>query len=143
MESRGRASTPTVSKLARRAITFIGWIVASFVAASAVITIVRAATPNASQTSNPAGKLGIWEGRWTYNERDYEKPYSYANTNSGTGDCSRPPNRGFMVCDYLNSNPGNGVSANDLAVFSYSSSAHTYARLGIFKTPSHLQKNFP
>ncbi len=38
-----------------------------------------------------------------------------------------------MVCDYLNSSPGNGVPANDLAVYSYSSSTHGYTRLGIFK----------
>jgi hypothetical protein len=121
MGLRSRASALTVS------------ILACLVAASVVAATGRAAAPDASQASNPASKLGVWEGHWTYNERDYETPYSHANTNSGTGDCSWAPNRGFMVCDYHNSNPGNGVPANDLAVFSFSSSARTYARVGIFK----------
>jgi hypothetical protein len=98
-----------------------------------VVASSRAGTPDTSQTSDPAGKLGVWEGHWTYTERDYETPYSQANTNRGTGDCSWAPNRGFMVCDYLNSHPGDGVPANDLGVFYYSPSAHTYARLGVFK----------
>lgn len=91
--------------------------------------------------SNPADKLGIWEGRWTYDERDYETPYSHAHKNSGTGDCNWAPNRGFMICDYLNRSPGNGVPANDLAVFSYSSAARTYARLGIFKDAKPFAEN--
>jgi hypothetical protein len=87
----------------------------------------------ASPASDPTDKLGVWAGRWSYNERDFETPYGHAHTNNGTAECTWAPNRGFMICDYLNGSPGNGVPANDLAVFSYSSTSHTYARLGIFK----------
>ncbi|HTU80899.1 MAG TPA: hypothetical protein VMF61_02155 [Candidatus Acidoferrales bacterium] len=48
-------------------------------------------------------------------------------------DCGWARNRGFMVCDYLNSNPGNGVPDNDLAIFSYSPTSKSYARVGVFK----------
>jgi hypothetical protein len=116
-----------------RASALIVSIIALLMTQLMVAAPARAATPDASPVSAAVSKLGIWEGRWTYNERDYETPYSHAHTNSGTGDCNWAPNRGFMVCDYLNSSPGNGVPANDLGVFSYSSAAHTYARLGIFK----------
>ena len=98
-----------------------------------VIAAARAVAPDSSHVSNPTSKLGIWEGRWTYNERDYETPYSHTHTNSGTCDCNWAPNRGFMVCDYLNSNPGNGVPGNDLGVYSYSAAARTFARLAVFK----------
>ena len=121
METGSRASALTVS------------IIAFFIPVLAVVGAARAVTPDTLAVSDPTSKLAIWQGRWAYNERDYETPYSHAHTNSGTGDCRWAPNRGFMVCDYLNSSPGNGVPANDLAVFSYSSVSHTYARLGIFK----------
>jgi hypothetical protein len=97
------------------------------------LTISCSIPAPATRASDPAAKLGMWEGRWTYDERDYETPYSHAHTSNGTSVCNWAPNRGFMVCDYLNSSPGNGVPSNDLAVFSYNPAAHTYARLGIFK----------
>lgn len=98
-----------------------------------MISIIALSTQYPLQVSNPMDKLGMQEGRWAYTERDYQTPYSSAHTNNGTSDCNWAPNRGFMVCDYLNSSPSNGVPANDLAVFSYNAAAHTYGRLGIFK----------
>ncbi|MGA3035918.1 MAG: hypothetical protein ABSE64_00410 [Vulcanimicrobiaceae bacterium] len=83
--------------------------------------------------SDSASKLGMWEGRWTYSERDYETPYSHTRTNTGTANCKWAPNRGFMICDYHNSGSGNGVPTNDIAVLSYSSATHTYAHVGVFK----------
>ena len=119
--------------LRSRASTFTVSIIAFLLPMLLVVMHARAVTLDASQMSGPASKLGAWEGHWAYDERDFETPYSHAHANSGTGDCNWSPNRGFMVCDYLNRSPGNGVPANDLAVFSYSSTAHAYARLGIFK----------
>ncbi len=85
MELRSRASTLIVS------------IIALLLPALLTVVLARAATPDASQMSDPASKLGMWEGRWTYNERDYETRYSHTHTNNGTGDCNWAPNRGFMV----------------------------------------------
>jgi hypothetical protein len=121
MDVRSRASTFTIS------------IIALLIPLLVVVAVSRAATPYPLPVSNPVDKLGMQEGRWAYNERDYETPYSSAHANNGTADCNWAPNRGFMICDYLNSSPGNGVPSNDLAVFSYNASARTYGRLGIFK----------
>jgi hypothetical protein len=98
----------------------------------ALALIACAGASQASEASNPVGKLGISEGRWSYVERDYETPYGHDHTNSGTANCNWAPNRGFMICDYLNRNPGNGVPANDLGVLTYNPLTHSYARLGIF-----------
>jgi hypothetical protein len=98
-----------------------------------IIAVLIPGLAAASPVSDPTSRLGMWDGRWTYTERDYDTKYSHANTNHGTGDCNWAPNRGFMVCDYLNRSPGNGVPMNDLAVFSYNPAEHSYARLGIFK----------
>ena|ERR1700678_3476981 len=72
----------------------------------ALALIAGAGASQASEASNPVGKLGIWEGRWSYVERDYETPYSHNHTNSGTANCNWAPNRSFMICDYLNRSPG-------------------------------------
>ena len=107
-----------------------------------MISIIALSTQYPLQVSNPMDKLGMQEGRWAYTERDYQTPYSSAHTNNGTSDCNWAPNRGFMVCDYLNGSPSNGVPANDLAVFSYNAAAHTYGRLGILKTVGRLQTRY-
>jgi hypothetical protein len=98
-----------------------------------LVALAGAAAPGASQASDPTAQLGVWQGQWTYTEHDYETPYSHAHTDTGTANCNWSPNHGFMVCDYLNSNPANGVPANDLAAFSYSPAAKAYTRVGIFK----------
>jgi hypothetical protein len=120
-------------ELRRRASAFTRSIIALLVTVLALAAIGRAATPGAPQESDLTGQLGIWEGRWSYSEQDYETPYSHAHTNDGTADCNWSPNRGFMVCDFLNRDPANGAPVNDLAVFSYSPAAKAFTRVGIFK----------
>jgi hypothetical protein len=119
MELRNRASTFTVS------------IIALLVPALALAAAAGTAPPGASHASDPPGKLGIWEGRWSYSDRTYKTPYSHAHTYSGTGVCNWSPNRGFMICDYLNRDPDPGVPVNDLAIFSYDPAEKAYTRLGI------------
>lgn len=89
--------------------------------------------PAASQDSDPASKLDIWAGRWTYHAKNYETPYSHAYTYDGTAVCNWSPNHGFMVCDFLNRNPEPGAPVNDLAIFSYNPGTKAFSRVGIFK----------
>ena len=117
----------------RRASAFMSSIIALLAVTLALAGIATAATSEGSQASDPTAQLGIWEGRWTYSEQDYETPYSHAHTNSGTADCNWSPNKGFMVCDFLNSDPSPGTPVNDLAIFSYSSATKTFTRVGVFK----------
>jgi hypothetical protein len=98
-----------------------------------ILLLPAIAGTNASSATDPTAKLSIWVGRWHYSERDYETPFSHARINSGTANCSWSADRGFVVCDYVNSNAGNGVPANDLAVFTYDSTSKLYARIGVFK----------
>lgn len=98
-----------------------------------LVVAAGAAAPGASQLSHANAQLGVWQGHWSYSETDYDTPYGHAHMNSGTADCAWSQNRGFIICDYLNRNPGNGVPANDLAVFSYNPATGMYTRIGIFK----------
>jgi hypothetical protein len=111
--------------------TFNSPIIALLAAVSALVTTADVAAQDNSTAVS--GQLGVWEGQWSYNETDYETPYSHAHKNSGTGTCNWAPNRGFIVCDYLNASPGNGVPTNDLGVFTYNPVTKTYARLGVFQ----------
>jgi hypothetical protein len=120
-------------ELRSRASTLIVLIIALLSPALLTVVLARAATPDASQMSDPASKLGMWEGRW---------PTMSATTRRGTATRTRTTapvtaiglrTEASWFSDYLNSGPGNGVPANNLEVFSYSSAAHTYARLGVFK----------
>jgi hypothetical protein len=99
----------------------------------APLLVLAVAAPVASQDTDPAAKLGIWAGRWTYHAQDYETPYSHADTYDGTGVCDWSPNHGFMVCDYLNRNAPPGFPVNDLGVWSYDPGKKTFARVGVFK----------
>jgi hypothetical protein len=90
------------------------------------------AAPNASPAADPTVKLAVWGGRWDISEHDYETPYGHAHTNSVIADCNWTPNRRFMMCDYLNSDPGAGTPVNDLGIFSYSPTAKVYTRVGVF-----------
>jgi hypothetical protein len=101
--------------------------------ALALVAVAGAAASAGSQTSDPTARLGVWQGQWTYTEHDYETPYSHAHTDTGTANCNWSANRGFVVCDYLNSAPANGVPVNDLAVFGYSPTAKAFTRVGVFK----------
>jgi hypothetical protein len=116
-----------------RTSTFAGLIMALLLPALALLSVASAATSDGSQASDPTRQLGIWEGRWTYTEHDYETPYSQAHTSDGTADCDWTPNRGFMMCDFLNRNPGAGTPVNDVAIFCYSPAARTYMRLQVFR----------
>jgi hypothetical protein len=116
-----------------RTSTFTGSIIALLVPAFALVTAAGAATKNGSQRTDPTGRLGIWEGRWSYSTRDYATPYSHAHTSHGAGDCNWAPNRGFMICDYFNRDPGSETPLNDLVIFSYSPAAKAYTHVRIFK----------
>jgi hypothetical protein len=95
--------------------------------ALAFVAMMGAATPDTSQSSDPPGKLGMWEGRWSYSGHIYETAYSHAHSDSGTVDCNWMPSRGYMVCDYISNDPPH----NDLSVFSYSSVAKAYTHVEI------------
>ena len=99
----------------------------------AMVLVFAVTAPVASQDTDPASKLGVWGGRWTYHAQSYETPYSHASAYDGTADCNWSPNHGFMVCDFLNRNPEPGTPANDLAIFSYDPGTKTFTRVGVFK----------
>ena len=101
----------------------------TFLPALALVAMAAAATPNASQPSDPPGKLGMWEGRWKYSGQIYETSYSHAHSDSGTVECNWMPNRGYMVCNYFSANPPH----DELSVLSYSPAAMSYTQVEIKK----------
>jgi Protein of unknown function (DUF1579) len=108
----------------------------AYIRASALMGLIAALwVPSmaAAQDSDPIAKLGVWAGRWTYHAEVYETPYSHAYASDGTQDCGWSPNHGFMVCDYLNSNPAPGSPLTDLGVFSYNPTTKTYTRVSVFQ----------
>jgi hypothetical protein len=113
--------------------TFMGSIIALLLAALALMPVAGAETLDRSQAFDPTKQLGIWEGRWSYSEHDYATQYSHVHTSDGTADCNWTPNRGFMMCDFLNRNPAPGAPVNDVAIFSYNSAEKIFTRLQIFK----------
>jgi hypothetical protein len=124
-----------------RTSTFTGSIIALLVPVLALATAAGAAAGNGSQTTDPMGRLGIWEGRWRYSTRDYATPYSRAHTSHGIGDCTWAPNRGFLICDYLNRDPGSDTPLNDLVIFSYSPAAKAYTHVRVFKDAKPVLDN--
>jgi hypothetical protein len=98
-----------------------------FLPALAFLAMTAAATPGASQSSDPTGKLAMWEGHWSYSGHIYETPYSHAHSDSGTVDCNWMSNRTYMLCDYSSTDPPH----NDLSVFSYSPDAKAYTHVEI------------
>jgi hypothetical protein len=83
-----------------RAIAFKASIVTFIAIALTPAAVMGASTPAASTASDPTERLGIWAGRWSYSERDFETQYSHAHSSTGTADCDWSPNRKFMICDY-------------------------------------------
>jgi hypothetical protein len=103
--------------------------VAVFLSTLASLAVMGTTTPDTSQAFNPSGKLGVWQGRWSYSGRIYETPYSHAHSDSGTADCSWMPGRGYMICDYVSNDPPH----DNLSVFSYSPVAKAYTHVEITK----------
>jgi hypothetical protein len=101
---------------------------APFLSILALIAM-NGATPDASQSSDPAGKLGLWAGRWNYAGQIYGTAYSRAHSDSGTADCNWSPNRGYMVCDYFSTDPPHDT----LSILSYDPATKTYTHVSVDK----------
>jgi len=95
----------------------------------ALIVTMGTATPTAMPTSDPPGKLGMWEGRWHFSGQIYETAYSRAHSDTGTADCLWTSNRGYLICDYFSDNPPH----DDLAILSYSAVAKMYTLVNLHK----------
>jgi hypothetical protein len=100
-----------------------------------VLAAAFAATASAafSQDADPAGKLSIWTGRWSYQAQTYETAYGHAYAYNGTGVCDWSYNHGFIVCDYLNHNPEPGAPVNDITIYTYDPGTKTYSQVNVFK----------
>jgi hypothetical protein len=120
----------TVTALAR-ALSSFGLLSPPFVFA-VMLLAPSTAIANGTPLPDPTERLAIWTGRWNYSERDFTTPYSQAHADTGTANCGWSPNRRFVICDYLNANPPQGVPVNDIAVLSYDPIAKTYAHVGVF-----------
>ncbi len=96
-----------------------------------IVTLIAlaGAAPDASRSPDPAGKLGVWAGRWHYAGQIYGTAYSRAHSDSGTADCKWAPNRGYMVCDYFSTDPPHDT----LSILSYDPAAKTYAHVSVDK----------
>lgn len=104
-------------------------ILSFFLPALVFVAMIGAATSDTSQSADPSGKLGMWQGRWSYSGRIYETAYSQAHSDSGTADCNWTPHEGYMICDYFSNDPPH----NNLAVFSYSPAEKAYMHAVITK----------
>ena len=102
---------------------------AMFLPALALLAMTGSAMPDPLQSSDPPGKLGVWEGRWNYSGQIYETSYSHAHSDSGTIECRWMPNRGYMVCDYFSNDPPH----DNLTALSYSPAAKSYTLVEIEK----------
>lgn len=106
-------------------------------AIAALVAIALNIAPCVSQPSDPPGKLGLWEGHWTYSGQIYQTAYSQAHSDTGVFDCDWMPNRGYMVCDYFSDDPPH----DNLSIFSYSPAAKAYTHVGVFKdSKPHWEK---
>jgi hypothetical protein len=88
----------------------------------AIVALTSAASIDPSQSSDPLGKLGIWTGQWTFSGQIYPTKYSTAHSDTGIGDCSWTPKKGYIVCDYFSTDPPH----DDLGIIGYSPTARAY-----------------
>lgn len=104
-------------------------VIAFFLPILAIVAMLGASTPDTIQSFDAPGRLGMWQGHWSYSGRIYETPYSHAHSDSGTADCNWMPGRGYMICDYVSADPPH----NDLLVLNYSPAAKAYTYVNIHK----------
>ena len=78
--------------------------------------------------------LGMWEGKGTSKDSAYSK----AGPNSAQTNCNWSPNHGFLVCDQIVHLP-DGVTQNDLSIYTYNETDHSYAFYGLSKNNSRVR----
>jgi hypothetical protein len=101
------------------------------IVALAMIALSAASSPATAQPSSSAGQLSLWVGQWTYSGQTFETAYTHAHRTAGTDDCTWMHNRGYLVCDFLNTAPT--PTTNNLSIFSFSPKFGTYTHLGVTK----------
>jgi hypothetical protein len=85
-------------------------------------TLACAGIADTPPASDPAGKLGMWLGHWTFSGQIYQTPYSEAHADTGVGDCTWTVHKGYLTCDYFSDNPPH----DDLAVIGYNPTVKAY-----------------
>jgi|SRR5579863_4037708 len=122
--------------------TKIKMLVGSIVSVLALGLLAWAASPAASDISDPRDKMNIWEGRWNEIVQRKETPYGHAASVPSHVTCSWSADRGFMVCEYLSekADPGEGKPSDHLTIFTYNDKDKTYKHLGISKDYKTLEE---
>lgn len=105
--------------------------------------VLSAGTATASAaTTDQLGRLKIFEGQWNFRVQSFKTAYSNPGSYLGVADCSWQPNRGYMICDYLNlgKDPNTGRAENNLSIFTYSAADKVYKHLGITREIAPLEE---
>ena len=85
-------------------------------------------------TSTLGAFLGMWEGKGASKDSAYSK----AGPNSAQTNCNWSPNHGFLVCDQIVHLP-DGVTQNDLSIYTYNETDHSYAFYGLSRNNSRVR----
>ena len=67
-----------------------------------------------------------------------DSAYSKAGPNSAQTNCNWSPNHGFLVCDQIVHLP-DGATQNDLSIYTYNETDHSYAFYGLFQNNSRVR----